>query len=76
MTQWEHVPHESDKNILKYEEDQILKEKNVTNDELFFVFYGQNFCHFGKEIAEMFFIKDLDKIGIISTKFTIVLMKV
>lgn len=46
-------------NILKYEEDQILKEKNVTNDELFFVFYGQNFCHFGKEIAENVFYQGL-----------------
>ncbi|KAL5284624.1 hypothetical protein ACFFRR_006749 [Megaselia abdita] len=37
------------------DEDAILKEFNTNNEELFSIFYGQNFCQFGKEIADNVF---------------------
>lgn len=37
------------------EENVNLKDYNIDNDELFFIFYGQNFCQFGKEIADNIF---------------------
>ena len=36
-------------------ENQILKHYNLTNKGLFFTFYGQNFCDFGKELSEHIF---------------------
>lgn len=37
------------------EENVHLKDFNIDNDKLFFIFYGQNFCQFGKEIADNVF---------------------
>lgn len=37
------------------EENVILKDFDLDNDELFLIFYAQNFCQFGKEIADNVF---------------------
>lgn len=40
-------------------EDQILERYNLSNKHLFFFFYAQNFCYFGKEMAENIFLQGL-----------------
>lgn len=37
------------------QENDILKKYNLHNKNLFFTFYAQNFCDFGKELAENIF---------------------
>lgn len=37
------------------DENIILQNYNLTNDDLFLFFYAQNFCQFGKEIADNVF---------------------
>ncbi|ALC45988.1 CG1092, partial [Drosophila busckii] len=46
----------SDKNREIYDdENEILKAYQLNNKRLFFTLYAQNFCEFGKELAEHFF---------------------
>ncbi|XP_060650837.1 uncharacterized protein LOC132787649 [Drosophila nasuta] len=37
------------------QEDQVLKTHQLSNKRLFFTLYAQNFCEFGKELAEHVF---------------------
>ncbi|XP_037808517.1 uncharacterized protein LOC119601575 [Lucilia sericata] len=36
-------------------ENEILKQYNLNNNKIFFTLYGQNFCEFGKDLAENVF---------------------
>lgn len=40
-------------------ENQILERYQLSNKHLFFIFYAQNFCFFGKEMAENIFYQGL-----------------